>query len=298
MKILVTGATGAIGKRVVPRLVALGHDVTAVSRAPQKSSLLQQQGATPVQVDLFDALEVVRAVEGHDTIINLATRIPAGPRVFLPWAWRENDRIRRKVSANLVFAGLAAGSKRLIQESFAPAYPDHGDEWIDETTDIAPARYSRSLLDSENAARQFSSRGSAGVILRFGLFYGRGDQFVDTAVDSIRRGWSPFLGRKSAFIAMISHDDAAAAVVAALGVPSGTYNVVDDPVRRGDLAESVAKALGVRSPRHLPAWVTWLAGGVGRTIGRSLRVSNRKLREASHWRPSFANTIEGWLASI
>ena len=98
---------------------------------------------------------------------------------------------------------------------------------------------------------------------------------------------------------MVSQDDAAAAVVAALEVPGGVYNVVDDdPVRRGDLVNAIADAIGVRHPRFLPSWVALLSGSVGRTIARSVRVSNAKLKSASSWKPGFANTIDGWRAMM
>src|SRR5690349_2091254 len=100
MRTFVTGSTGVIGRRVVPQLVAAGHEVSAVVHTPEKQAALSQMGATPVRVDLFAAGDVRRAVAGHNVIINLATHVPAGSAMFLPGAWRENDRVRRSVSAN------------------------------------------------------------------------------------------------------------------------------------------------------------------------------------------------------
>ena len=172
MKIFVTGATGAIGRRVVPGLLRLGHHVTAVGRSPEGRRTLEATGAMVVSVDLFDAAGVKRVLEGHDTIINLATHMPSSAgRMFLPGAWRENDRIRREGSANLVDAALATGATRFVQESFAPIYTPGGDRWLDESSPQQPAGYNRSLLDAERSAERFSRGGGADVVLRFAAFY-------------------------------------------------------------------------------------------------------------------------------
>src|SRR4051812_47180547 len=98
VKVFVAGATGVIGRRVVPMLVAAGHSVTAASRSRAKADGLATQGATPVVVDLFDPAAVRAAVGGADVIINLATSIPPSSRALLPGAWRETGRVRRHVS--------------------------------------------------------------------------------------------------------------------------------------------------------------------------------------------------------
>src|SRR5215207_5105755 len=110
MKIFVTGATGVIGRRVVPALVAQGHAVTAVGRTPEKRARLEAQGARAVAVDLFDRDAVGAAVRGHDAVVNLATHVPSSTLgMLLRRGWRENDRVRREGSAVLVDAAIAAG---------------------------------------------------------------------------------------------------------------------------------------------------------------------------------------------
>ena len=112
-RIFVTGATGVIGRRVVPRLVAAGHAVAAVGRSPEKRAALERQGAAAVDVDLRDAAALRRALDGHAVVLNLATHMPPSTnRMLLPGAWRENDRVRREGSAALVDAALAAGVSR------------------------------------------------------------------------------------------------------------------------------------------------------------------------------------------
>jgi nucleoside-diphosphate-sugar epimerase len=225
--------------------------------------------------------------------------MPAGYRAFLPGAWAENDRIRRFVSANLVDAAMAGGATRFIQESFAPVYPDSGNAWIDERTPIAPVRYNRTVADAERSAERFSGSGGAGVVLRFAMFYGPDSWFTRDLIGYVRRGWAPIPGVADAYTSLVSHEDAAAAVVAALGVPPGIYNVVDDePLRRREFFDSLAGVLGVAPPRLPPPWLKYLFGSLGEMLARSLRISNRKLRDACGWTPRYPSMREGWPAVV
>jgi Nucleoside-diphosphate-sugar epimerases len=301
MRIFVAGATGVLGTRAVPLLVSAGQDVTAVGRTPDKRVLLERFGARAVAVDLFDPSAVHRAVAGHDAVINLATAVPSPVwRGLLPGAWHEMDRVRRHVSANLVEAAIASGTvKRVVQESFAPIYPDSGDRWIDESSPVRPGTYNKSVLDAESSAERFARTGGSAVVLRFGGLYGPNDAATAQIIDTIRRGWFPLFGRPESWFSFVAFDDAAAAVAAALGVPGGIYNVVEqEPLRRRELAEGVARLLGVKPPRFLPSWMARLAGSLGETLTRSLRISNRKLESASGWSPKFGTTLDGLAAVI
>ena len=129
-----------------------------------------------------------------------------------------------------------------MQESFAPAYPDRGDEWIDERTPLQPVHYNRTILDAERSVNCFNASGRTGVVLRLATFYGSGFVRDDDMADMACRGWSPPPGRPSAFVSSVSHDDAATAVVASLAVPAGAYNVTDDePVRRREYVDVIAE---------------------------------------------------------
>ena len=299
MRAFVAGATGVVGRRVVPELVRRGHEVTAVARSAEKARALERAGATAVVVDLFDAARVRRALDAHDVVINLATHIPSGARLLFPSAWRENDRVRRDASRVLAEAALVAGASRFIQESFALIYPDLGDDWIDESVPVAPAPHARSTGDAERSALRFAEGGGTGVALRFAGFYGPDSPQFAQMAEALRRGWAPLPGAPAAYWPALSHDDAASAVLAALELPSGIYNVADDrPLPRGVLMEETARALGAARVRHLPRWVERLMGSIGETIGRSQRLSNRKLRDASGWRPRWPSAIEGWRETI
>ncbi len=299
MRVFVTGATGVMGRRVVPSLVEAGHSVTAIGRSPAAREALERQGMQPIELDLFDAAAVRAAVAGHDVVINLATSIPSMSRIFLRSAWRTNDRIRSQASAVLVEAALAGGATRYIQESFAPIYPDGGDEWLDESAPVRPVSYNRSVLDAEAAAERFTQQGRTGVVLRFAYFYGPDSSLVLEMIKDVRRGWAPVFGAPDAFYSSLSHDDAACAVVAALQVPAGIYNVADDePLRRRELVDSLAAALGVRPPWLPPRWTAKLLGSLGEGMARSLRISNRKFKAAAAWAPKYPSMREGWRAVL
>lgn len=303
LRVFVTGATGVIGRRVVPLLTDAGHSVTAVGRTPDKRAALERAGAAAVGVDLFDRDGLFHAVAGHDAVVNLATHIPRSTaRMLLPGAWRENDRVRREGADLLVTAALAAGARRVVQESFAPIYADGGDRWLDEQAPVRPARYNRSVLDAEGSAARFTAAGGVGVVLRFGWFYGPDAFHVRDMLRMVRAGWAPLPGAAGAYWSSVAHDDAASAVVAALGAPAGVYNVVDDePLARRDFAQAVADAFGLRPPRPLPDWVTPMmrsvGGSVGELLARSQRISNRAFRDAAGWAPRFPSAREGFRAA-
>jgi 2-alkyl-3-oxoalkanoate reductase len=294
MKVFVTGATGVIGRRVIPLLIQRGHEVTGASRSVEKSAELALMGAEPVQLDLFDLDKLKAAVKRHDAVINLATAIPPSSTALIPFAWRENSRVRRYISANVAAAAKHAGVGRLVQESFAPIYASAGDQWLIETSPIKPARYNRAVVDAERAAAGFAETGGKAVVLRFAFFYGPDSDFTLDIVQMVRKGWAPLLGSPDGYISSVTHDDAARAVVSVLTAPSGLYNVSDDdPLRKREFYETLAHALRVRPPKYPPSWLWRVLGSVGETLSRSQRVSNQKLRSIG-WAPKYPSAREGW----
>ncbi|MGH9194443.1 MAG: NAD-dependent epimerase/dehydratase family protein [Acidimicrobiia bacterium] len=295
MKVFVAGATGVVGRRAVKLLSRAGNQVTAVARNPESARLVEELGATAVGVDLFDPESVRGAVVGQEAVINLATKIPPLLLAALPGAWRENNRIRSVASRNLVDGALAEGAGRYLQESFAPIYPDRGAGWIDEGAQVAPAQYVQSVLEAEHQTERFTAAGGIGVILRFGLFYGPDGSHMETTLRLARFGISTVVGPPETYMSSITTDDAATAVVAALGAPAGTYNVVDnEPVTRRQYIDAFAQALRLPRLRILPAWLAGLGGSKARMLMRSQRVSNLRLREATSWSPAYPSAIEGW----
>jgi 2-alkyl-3-oxoalkanoate reductase len=299
MRVFVSGATGVIGRRVVPLLLSRGHAVTVVAR-PGGRGRHEQSGVNRAAVELFDPAGLKAAVAGHDAIINLATHMPSSAwKMVFRRAWRLNDRIRTEGVSNLVAAARGNGITKFVQESFALTYPDQGGRWVDEQTPIDPPAYCRTVRDAEQSLADFSAQGHSGVVLRFAAFYGPDAMQLASYIDGLRWDWAAIPGGPDRFISSVSHDDAAAAVVAALDAPAGVYNVVDDePVIGAIFFGSLAENLGLRPPRFLPSWVTPLFGSVGDALARSLRLSNRKLKQLTRWSPRYPSVREGWPATL
>ena len=298
-KIFVAGATGVLGKRAARRLVEAGHAVIGVARTDEKAKLLEGLGVTPVRVDLFDADAVRRAVAGHDVVCNLATSIPPTAKMARGSTWADNDRIRREASRHLVDGALAASAGRFVQESITFLYADAGEGWIDEDHPIDAPAFARSTLDAQAEAQRFGASGGVGVVLRFALFYGPDSHHTLDAVRMARRRLAATFGRRDAYMSSITTDDAATAVVAALGADAGIYNVADDePLTRKDHFDALARALGVRAPRFAPAVARKLGGAKTEMLARSQRVSNERFKKETGWAPGYPSAREGWPAVV
>jgi nucleoside-diphosphate-sugar epimerase len=293
MRVFVAGATGVAGRRTVRRLVAAGHEVTGVARSDEKATMLEALGATPVRVSLFEPESLGRAMAGHDAVVNLATKIPPLRRMASARAWDENERIRREASAHLVDAAIAAGVGVFVQESLAFLYGEHGDEWLDaESTRWAPSMFTEAMETAERHVARFTGHGGRGVVLRFGRFYAPDSDQVDAMVHAARRGIALDLGAANGYVPVIDADDVATAVVAALDAPAGVYDVVDDvPLTRGEQGRALATAVGRRRLRRAPAWI---APKRASHLSASQRVSNRRFREATGWRPASPSVREGF----
>lgn len=139
MKILLTGATGVLGRAAVPRLVEDGHDVIAVSRSPDDAAWLEETGARPEPVDLFDPSAIGRAVAGVDTVVHFATAIPPMSKMTKRRSWAMNDRLRSEATGILVDAAIANDVSRFIQQSVTFAYRGGGTPGWTRTQSSIPA---------------------------------------------------------------------------------------------------------------------------------------------------------------
>ncbi|MBL7495166.1 NAD-dependent epimerase/dehydratase family protein [Frankia sp. CNm7] len=298
MKIFLTGATGVLGRRVVPSLVAAGHAVDAVARGEAKADELRRAGADPVAVDLFDRQAVFAAVTAArpDAVVHLATNIPNMSRALLPGAWRINDRLRAEASHHLADAALAAGAGHYLQESITFGYADGADRWLDEDAPLARGPQERAVAASAQAVARFAGKGGAGVLLRFAAFYAADSAHTQAQVAMARAGRPALPGPADGYLSSIQIDDAASAVVAALTVPAGTYNVADDaPMLHRDAADLLAAVATGRPGTHgrlIPAAVMRLSGRA-RPLTRSHRISNARFRDATGWRPRFPSLADG-----
>jgi nucleoside-diphosphate-sugar epimerase len=298
MKVFVIGGTGAIGGHTVPALVRAAHTVTALARTPEKAALLSKQGASPITVSIFDRTALIEALNGQDAVVNIASAIPPTSKFMQTKAWTENDRVRKQGSAAIIDAAIAAGVDRVIQESVSMIYPDRGDAWIDEECPPDNFPMAQANLAAEASANRFSSAGGVGVVLRFGWFYGPGATHSEEFFALARRHIAIMMGPPNSYVSSIHAADAGAAVVAALAVPAGTYNVVDDePLTKRSYADALSAAAGKAAWLRIPGRAALLLGNRSTSLTRSLRVSNARFREASGWMPMYPSARQGWIAT-
>jgi nucleoside-diphosphate-sugar epimerase len=310
-EIVITGSTGVIGRRAVRELLAAGHRVRGVTRSERGRELLEGLGGHAVEADVFDEASLRRAFEGADAVVNLLTHVPRADRMADPSAWEENDRLRSEASAVIALAARAARVQRLVQESIAFVYADGGDAWLDEDAPVAGGGVATSALSAERNARELFDGDT--VVLRFGVFMGPESGSTLAALETARGGASIAVGAPGAYRPTLWRDDAAVAIVAALRVPAGTYNVADaDPATNAEIDAALAAAVGVealrararrsgagsppdrptlragssdgdRSPR--PRWSPWLPSPRTRPSGSNPRVTTDRPRHGSQSRP-------------
>ena len=284
-EIVITGSTGVVGRRAVRELLAAGYRVTGVTRSARGREQLEGLGARAVEADVFDEASLRRAFGGADAVVNLLTHIPSPERMADPSAWDENDRLRTQAAAAIARAAQSAGVRRLVQESIAFVYADGGDAWLEEDAPVAGGGVTTSALTAERNARELF--GGDTVVLRFGLFLGPDSESSEAALEAARGGVSVAVGPAGAYRPTIWLDDAAAAIVAALRAPAGTYNVADaDPPTNAEIDAALAAAVGVDTLRTRATQDGPLA--------RSQRVSSRRLREAGGWAPRMRAGTESW----
>jgi nucleoside-diphosphate-sugar epimerase len=295
MKVFVAGATGVVGTPTVRLLLAAGHQVTGLARSAEKAGLLQRQGARAEQASLFDPDALGGAVAGHDAIVNLATHIPVGSSAISSRAWRDDDQIRTEGSRVLVETALRHEVRVLVQEAVTFVYPDRGDEWITEETAPEPnARSQAATMAATAQVDRFTAGGRSGVVLRFGQFYGL-DRTSAAVLSRARAGKPVVLGRPRGWLSPLRPEDAAAAVVAALGCVAGIYNVAEPPVRRSEWAAAIGAAAGAAGPaKFYPALLQKFAGPRAEPLTRSHRVDSAKFAAAAGWVPLGRSTKGGW----
>ncbi len=300
MKVFLTGGTGVVGRSLVPRLIARGHEVRAVCRRDDAADALVSAGAEPVRVDLFDAAAVTDAVAGSEAVLHLATNVPVLSKAARPKGWDMHNRLRVDATRNLVAAAIATGARQFVKESITFVYADAGDEWIDETAPLIPdLGLLASTLEGEHLALGFSESSGAAAVLRFGLFYGGiANRGTDDMLKLARFRRSTVAGSRAPYMSSIHCADIATAVLAALHFETGVYNVTDDvPMRRGDYLSAFGAAFAIKTPKPTPSGIVKIGAGPGAAgLIASQRVSNAKFRSATGWSPQYPDARAGWVA--
>jgi nucleoside-diphosphate-sugar epimerase len=281
MRIAVVGATGVLGRHLVPRLVERGHFVRATVRRDRDGARMTALDAEPVAADILDAASLAAAVAGCDGAVHAATSIPT-PGGKGDWAL--NDRIRREGTANLLAACQAAGVVRYVQQSIAMLHAGNDLAAQDETCPIAPYERIRSAAEMEALVR---ASGRDWRIVRGGAFYGPGTGREEQWLAALRAGALKLPGDGAAYISLIHVADMASAMVAAIEAeaPRSAFIAADsEPVTYRTLFAYLAMREGLPTPP--PG---------GPPLLPSFRVSNAKLKQLG-WRPAFASYRSGLAA--
>ncbi|HEX7996736.1 MAG TPA: NAD(P)-dependent oxidoreductase, partial [Streptosporangiaceae bacterium] len=266
MRVLVAGATGAVGKQLVPQLIAAGHQVTASTRSPGKAAALEAEGADVAVVDGLDAVGVGEAVARAEpeVIIHQMTSLSDYNLRHFDRTFARTNELRTTGLDNLMAAAQAAGARRLIVQSYS-GWPNIRTgspvKTEDDPLDNDPPQAMRATLDAirylENAV---VSSQMEGVVLRYGSLYGPGAS--ELLVDMIKRRQVPVIGNGAGIWSWIHVQDAASAAVAALDRGDGIYNIVDDePAPVSEWLPFLASAVGARKPFRLPVWLGRLVAG-------------------------------------
>jgi nucleoside-diphosphate-sugar epimerase len=309
VRVFLAGATGVIGAQLLPLLLADGHQVSGMTRSPHKADALRAAGAEPVVVDGLDAQAVRDAVvKAHpDAVIHELTAIPQrlDPRKIVR-DFELTDRLRTEGTRNLLAGASEAGASRFIAQSIAFAYAPGPPGTVHSEQDplIAdpPAQFERSAMSI--AALERMTLAADGLVLRYGYFYGPGSSISagGSLAQEVAKRRLPIVGGGAGVWSFIHVHDAAEATVAALTRgEAGAYNVVDDepaPVR--EWIPALAKTLGAKPPRSVPAWLARpLAGEYGvYTMTRAQGASNARVKAELGWSPRYASWREGFRTAL
>jgi 2-alkyl-3-oxoalkanoate reductase len=303
MRVMVVGASGAIGTRLVPQLTGRGHEVIGTFRSPGGAERVRALGARPAALDLLDPGAVRQAVleTRPEAIIHQATALAGrGFSRKLDRTFAETNRLRTEGTDALLAAAREAGTHRFIAQSFAPyRYARQGGmvKTEDDPLDPAPPAGAHQT----NAAMAYLDQAvtdAGGIALRYGGFYGAtGDQLARM----VRKRQFPIIGDGAGVTSWIHLDDAAAATVLALEHhAAGIYNIVDDepaPVR--EWLPVLADVLGAKPPRHVPVWLVRLIAGEDAVMGatQSRGASNAKAQRELGWTLRYPSWRQGFAAA-
>jgi len=301
MRVFVTGASGAIGRRLVPRLIDAGHDVVGAHRSPEGADRLRSLGATPVMLDLLDARAVQKAVLESDpeAIVHEATALAnvKFSRNFDKTGARTNE-LRATGTDHLIAAAREAGVRRFVAQSVASfgRYAREGgpvkteDDPVDESP---PTHTEQSVAAVNHLERAVTDFG--GIALRYGVFYGDAS---DGTIEPLRKRQFPLIGDGRGVWSWIHLDDAAAATALAVEHEGpAVYNVVDDePAQVREWLPVLAESLGAKPPRHFPAWLARLVAGDAVVVWSTEQrgASNAKAKRELGWTLRHPSWREGF----
>ena len=310
MRVFVAGATGALGRQLVPQLVASGHEVVGMTRDEAKSEIVRRMGARPAVADALDAEAVGGAISeaNPEVIVHQLTALagPFDPR-HLDRVFAVTNRLRTEGTDNLLSAGRAVGARRFVAQSFAgwPFARVGGPVKTEEDPlDPDPPNAVRSTLAAIRYLEETvaGATWTEGIVLRYGGFYGPGTGFAidppGDQVEMIRARKFPIVGSGSAVWSFIHIEDAAAATLAAVehGRPGSTTSSTTTRRRSRNGCRRPREAVGAKPPRRIPRWLARIAAGETATVMMTeLRgASNEKAKRELGWRPRYQSWRQGF----
>jgi nucleoside-diphosphate-sugar epimerase len=309
MRVFVAGATGAIGKQLVPRLVAAGHEVHGMTRSASKQAMLYDLGAVPVVADALDPGQVAEAVgrARPDVIVHQLTAIGAVDTRHMERDFAQTNRLRIEGTDHLLSAGLAVGVRRFVAQSNIVVAGRTGAAVKSEQDPFDPSP-APAMRANQEAIRHLEeavlgAQWTEGIVLRYGWFYGPGTSITPggEVPELIRKRRFPLVGDGGGVWSFIHVADAAEATVAAVERGRrGVYNVVDDdPARVAEWLPALAQTLGAKKPMRVPRFIGRLfAGEAGVVMMTELRgASNAKAKRELSWRPAHPSWREGFAAA-
>jgi 2-alkyl-3-oxoalkanoate reductase len=310
MKVFLAGASGAIGRPLVPRLLAAGHEVTGMTRSEESVEQIRAAGAQAVVVDVFEreALRAAVTDSGAEVVLHELTALPERMSFRNKQLYSATNRVRGEGTRNLMEAARAAGARRFITQSIAFLYEPTGGlvkTEEDATMKDAPAPFGESIRILRQMERTVAcAEDLEGLVLRYGFFYGPGTHYAADGAyaTDVRKRRLPIVGEGTGVTSFIHIDDAADATVAAVsrGAP-GVYNIADDePAAMRDWVPVYAAAAGAKPPRRVPVWLARLvAGRPVAAFALTLRgASNEKAKRELGWEPAHPSWRTGFAASM
>ena len=310
MKVFVAGATGALGKQLVPMLVEQGHEVTGMTRTPSKQDLVRELGARSAVADALDPQAVAQAVAEAEpeVVIHQLTAIDAAAfGRSLDKTFALTNRLRTEGTDHLLAAANAAGARRFIAQSFAGWPFERTGGPIKTEEDPLQASPPKTVSETLGAinyleATVTGAEGIEGLALRYGGFYGPGTSLAvnpdGEQVEMVRKRRFPIVGNGAGIWSLVHIHDAAAATAAAVerGEP-GLYNVVDDePAPVSVALPELARVIGAPPPRRIPRWLGRLLAGEGMTIMMTevRGASNAKAKRELGWELRYPSWRRGF----
>jgi len=301
MRVFVAGGSGVVGRRLVPQLVARGHQVTATTTSVAKLALLAKLGADAVVMDGLDALSVGEAVAAArpDAIVHQMTAIAGQPDMKHMDRWfATTNRLRTEGTDHLLTAAEATGVAHVVAQSYASWNGVREDGWVKseaDPLDLHAGTEAHLVMEAISHVEEVVVK-AGGAVLRYGGLYGPGA--TDDQVELVRRRQFPVVGRGTGYCSWVHLDDAASATVLAVEQQArGVFNIVDDdPAPASEWLPFLAVCAGAKPPMRVPKWLARiLVGEVAVTMmteGRGF--SNAKARRELGWVPRYPSWREGF----